>query len=96
MSKEEPAWKAEMRKELEIALMASGEIENVYVRRRALVAVLPSVEALIKAAEQRGFSAAASSVGRAKAVEIKRLKAENADMERYIRQAVVSTTSTTP
>lgn len=76
MSKEEPAWKAETRKELETALGAS-DVENVYVRRKALAAVLPSVEALIKAAEQRGFSAAASSIGHRHAAEVKRLKAEN-------------------
>lgn len=57
MSKEEPAWKAELREELRIALGAS-DIENVYVRRRAHDAVFPSMMEAVKAAEQRGREAA--------------------------------------
>lgn len=53
MSTEEPAWKAELREELRIALGAS-DIENIYVRRRAHDAVFPSMVEAIQAAEQRG------------------------------------------
>jgi len=53
MSTEEPAWRAELREELRIALGASN-IENIYVRRRAHDAVFPSVVAMVQAAEERG------------------------------------------
>ena len=62
MSKEEPAWRAELEKELAVALNASA-VRDIGDRAMAVVAVLPPVWAAIRAAEQRGFQAGVNKTG---------------------------------
>jgi hypothetical protein len=62
MSKEEPAWKAELEKDLALALSASG-IHSIHDRVMAGAAILPAAWAAILAAEQRGFQAGVNKTG---------------------------------
>lgn len=61
MSKEEPAWKAELEQGLARALSGSGL--NIAARVTARDAILPPVWAAIRAAEQRGFQAGVNKTG---------------------------------
>jgi hypothetical protein len=61
MSKQEPAWKAELEKGLARALSGSGL--NIAARVTARDAILPPVWAAIRAAEQRGFQAGVNKTG---------------------------------
>jgi hypothetical protein len=77
MDKEEPAWRAELEKELAVALTATIGAENIRVRVMARAAILPTIWAAVQAAEERGRREALKEVAAKLREEIEALEPDD-------------------